>query len=300
MNFVKLSLFIVIFVCGCGKNSDKDYSSNELRDLSDNSENSKDKLKEKGKELIDPSGNEIITRFLTPDGFERVQTEEGSFEFYLQHFPVKKDGSKVYLYDGSEKNREDVHAAVLNIDAGDKDLQQCADAIMRLRAEYLYNRKDFENIHFNFTNGFSADYNKWADGYRIKVSGNNVNWFLSGDKDYSYGTFKNYLEMVFSYAGTLSLSKELKNIPEKNINTGDVFIFGGSPGHAVLVIDVAEDNNKNKIFLLAQSYMPAQDIHVIKNFENPDLSPWYDLNDSDKLYTPEWTFEKTTLMRFDN
>jgi len=36
----------------------------------------------------------------------------------------------------------------------------------------------------------------------------------------------------------------------------------------------------------------------LKNPVNKDLSPWYYLEDSDKLYTPEWTFEKTDLKRF--
>ena len=62
----------------------------------------------------------------------------------------------------------------------------------------------------------------------------------------------------------------------------------------------ALNENNEKIFLLAQSYMPAQDIHILNNPENKDLSPWYDLRDTDRLYTPEWTFDKTSLKRFDN
>ncbi len=50
--------------------------------------------------------------------------------------------------------------------------------------------------------------------------------------------------------------------------------------------------------MIAQSYMPAQDIHVLKNLNNPEISPWYDSNFGDKLYTPEWTFDKSQLMRF--
>jgi len=43
------------------------------------------------------------------------------------------------------------------------------------------------------------------------------------------------------------------NIEE--INIGDVFIVGGSPGHAVIVVDMAQNDNNEKIFLLAQSYI---------------------------------------------
>ena len=50
-------------------------------------------------------------------------------------------------------------------------------------------------------------------------------------------------------------------------------------------------------FLLAQSYMPAQQIHILVNLANHNLSPWYELTETDSgyLYTPEWTFEKKEL-----
>ena len=107
--------------------------------------------------------------------------------------------------------------------------------------------------------------------------------------------------MVFTYAGTASLSKELLTIPYTSLQPGDVFIKGGSPGHAVIVVDVAiHPKTKKKVFLLAQSYMPAQQIHILVNPANHSLSPWYELTETDSgyLYTPEWTFEKKELKRF--
>jgi len=107
------------------------------------------------------------------------------------------------------------------------------------------------------------------------------------------------MEQVFYYAGTLSLSKELKPVLIEDIQPGDVFIKGGSPGHAVIVVDVAVNTTtKKRIFMVAQSYMPAQDIHILKNFEHADISPWYDESITDKIYTPEWTFSKNELKRF--
>jgi hypothetical protein len=66
---------------------------------------------------------------------------------------------------------------------------------------------------------------------------------------------------------------------------------GSFPGHAVTVVAMAEDQNKGrKVFLLAQSFLPAQDIHVLKNRNDKTLSPWYDLNFEKTLEAPEWTF----------
>lgn len=90
--------------------------------------------------------------------------------------------------------------------------------------------------------------------------------------------------MVFNYAGTLSLSRELKSVPLEDIQIGDVFIHGGSPGHAIIVVDVANDvkwHAGDKCFLVAESYMPAQDIHIIVNSNNyrENTSPWHLMDD---------------------
>jgi hypothetical protein len=205
----------------------------------------------------------------------------------------------VHYYSGEEKTNK-VAAAVLNFDVGNKDLQQCADAVMRLRAEYLYKTKQYELLHFNFTSGFKADYSKWRSGYRISVKGNNVSWVKTTKESESYKSFREYLDVVFTYAGTASLTKELKQITLSQMQIGDVFIKGGSPGHAVIVVDMAVNPKTNKkLFMIAQSYMPAQDIHILINTNKPSVSPWYELDETaTEIETPEWTFDKNQLKRF--
>lgn len=247
----------------------------------------------------DSTKNTIITRFVVPKGFKRISPEKNSFAEYLQNLKLKPEGKLVYTYNGKIKEPRDVYVAVVDIDVGDKDLQQCADAIMRLRAEYLYAQKRFDEIHFNFTNGFNAEYSKWRDGYRINVKGNKTSWIKKNNESTSYEDFRQYLNIVFTYAGTLSLEKELKPVELSDIKIGDIFIKGGSPGHAVIVVDMAVDENSGeKIFLLAQSYMPAQDIHILKNPMNTELSPWYSINFGETLKTPEWDFKSNQLKSF--
>ncbi len=205
----------------------------------------------------------------------------------------------MHYYNNREKPNK-VAAAVLNIDVGTKDLQQCADAVMRLRAEYVLKSKQYEKLHFNFTNGFKADYTKWRSGYRITVKGNLVTWTKTTKESQSYESFREYMNMVFNYAGTASLSKELKPIPLSEMQIGDVLIHGGSPGHAVIVLDMAVNSkNKKKVFMIAQSYMPAQDIHILINNTKPAISPWYELDEiAAFISTPEWPFENNELKRF--
>ncbi len=249
--------------------------------------------------IINKKGTTVSARFNSPKGFERPIYKANSFEAYLNNFELFPFGTQVKYFNGFPKINQQVAASVLKIDIGKKDLQQCADAVMRLRAEYLFAQKKYQQIHFNFTNGFNASYEKWAQGYRIKVNGNTVNWVKTKTIDYSYATFKQYLEIVFTYAGTLSLSKELIPVSIDSIQVGDVFIKGGSPGHAVMVMDVAKNKKTGKrVFMLAQSYMPAQNIHILVNENNKSISPWYELSMGETLHTPEWTFQYNDLKRF--
>jgi hypothetical protein len=104
---------------------------------------------------------------------------------------------------------------------------------------------------------------------------------------------------VFTYAGTLSLSKELAHADITNLQIGDILIRGGSPGHAIIVVDLAiNENTGEKIFILAQSYVPAQDIQILKNPGNGKISPWYSKKIEGDLITPEWIFKKSELKRF--
>ncbi len=238
--------------------------------------------------LLNIEGTTIKERFLVPQGYERVKTDEGTFMHYLQNLPLKPHGSKVKYYDGREKLK-DVYLAVVDYSLGDRDLQQCADGVMRLRAEYLYSMERFDEIHFNFVSGFKAEFSKWAQGKGILVEGNQVTWTNNSRNNNSYESFQKYLDIVYAYASTLSLEKELIKKELKDISIGDVFIQGGSPGHCVIVVDMAKKEDSDEvIFMLAQSYMPAQDIQILIGDEID--SPWFSASIDENLITPEWTF----------
>lgn len=243
--------------------------------------------------------NTIQQRFQLPQGFVREEESKTSFGFFLRNLPLKPLGSNVLYFDGAIKPNRDVYEAVVDLPIGKQNLHQCADAVMRLRADYFYSQKQYDKIHFNFTNGFRADFSKWAAGCRIAIKGNKTSWVKTAKPSDSYETYWKYLETVFMYAGTASLEKELKPINVLDIKIGDVFIKGGFPGHAVIVVDIAvNQKNNQKVMLLAQSYMPAQEIQILKNPNNSSLSPWYAVDFGTSLKTPEWTFSSSQLKRF--
>ncbi|GAB5475834.1 MAG: DUF4846 domain-containing protein [Maribacter sp.] len=283
-------VFLLLIVQACGGPTRKD---------NETAAKNKEIMHPAVDQLSYPMENTIEKRFSTPDGYRRSEVDSGSFQHYLRQLPLKKVNSKVTYFDGSFKPNSNVYEAVIDLPIGKRDLHQCADAIIRLRAEYFFKEKKYDSIGFNFTNGFRADYIPWRNGKRIKVSGNQVRWTNGTTPSTSYIDFWKYLEMVFSYAGTASLEKEMKPISLDAIDIGDTFIKGGFPGHAIIVVDMAiHQESGKKIVLLAQSYMPAQELQLLKNPNDSVMNPWYSMELTDTLYTPEWTFEIHHLKRF--
>lgn len=247
---------------------------------------------------VDAFAQRKVCNIPPPVGYERQETD--GYGTYLRNLPLRPAGTPVTYYDGTVKEYQAGAYAVVDMEIGTRDLQQCADAVMRLRAEYLWHNQKYDQIHFNFTSGFRADYLKWAQGYRIQVSGNNVTWYKGASEDYSYETFRKYMDIVFTYAGTASLSKELVHTDVQSLQIGDIFIIGGHPGHAMVILDMAVNIFGNKAILVAQSYMPAQDIHVVTNLKNTATSPWYIVNNqTESVNFPEYDFNMNQIKRFE-
>jgi len=246
--------------------------------------------------------NCLAGRIAPPSGYERISLPTNSFGDWLRHLPLAPINSPVKYHDGQLKNQQHLHQAVISIDVGKRDLQQCADAVMRMRAEYLYSQTNYDAIGFKFTNGDPAPFQQWKSGKRISIQNNRLVWVTDGSCNSSHASFRKYMDQIFTYAGTASLSKELTAVKLPDMQVGDVFIKGGFPGHAVLVVDMAvHPETGKKLFMVAQSYMPAQSIHVLKNFNQPELGSWYSIEDclsNGEVSTPQWLFELDQLKRF--
>ncbi len=242
--------------------------------------------------------NALKERIPAPEGFRRIDLPEGHFGLWLRGLPLKKKGSPVRLYNKRLKARQDIHYAVIDIDTGKRDLQQCADAVIRLRTEFLWSEERFDEIGFNFVSGFYASYERWREGCRIRMEGSKLKEERTAGYDGTHECFRKYLDAVFTYANTYSLKKELASSYIRTVMPGDVLICGRASGycHAVIVMDVAENDVGKRRFILAQSYMPAQDIHILKVPGSDDC--WYEIPEGDILSTPEWDFGIDEIKRF--
>ena len=247
--------------------------------------------------ILNPDGDTLAARVNVPAGYQREEAKEDSLTAFLREYPLKKEGSPVLLYHGEQKENQQAHIAVFRLPLEKEDLQQCADSVMRVYAEYFWKTKQYDRISFHLVDGFEAKYERWREGYRISPGETGSSWVTGGAYDASYKNFKKYLRMVFAYASTVSMEKESKKIKLPQIETGDIFIKTGNPGHVAMVVDVCQNAEGKKAFLLGQGFMPAQEFHLLKNPAHEE-NPWYYEEEvSYPFKTPEFTFKKGSLRR---
>ena len=125
----------------------------------------------------------VASRLRTPFAHTRYEVEPKSFAAWLRGLPLEPGRGVINMYDGSRARTQRNHVAVVAIDVGGRDLQQCADSIIRLRAEYLRVAGRVDEIAFHFTSGDLARWSDWRDGVRPTVRGNSVSWARSAAHD---------------------------------------------------------------------------------------------------------------------
>lgn len=234
-----------------------------------------------------------------PPGFSYVAGGDPAYKNWLMDLKLKKDKT-VFLYNGQRKQNQQAQYAVLDITVGKKDLLQCADAVIKLKADFLYREKRYSDIKFISTSGDSISFSAWRNGIRWKgKAGKLVPVRFRGTANKPETDYNAFMEFVYSYCGTYSLSRQLTVVPLiDSVLPGDIFIQGGFPGHAISVMAVATNKQGEKLVLLSQGFMPAQDIHLLKNISDLYLDPWYKIEKNKSLITPEWVFEANDLKRW--
>ncbi|MCA9665798.1 MAG: hypothetical protein KC503_09430 [Myxococcales bacterium] len=239
----------------------------------------------------------LSARFAAPGGFERVETKRGSYGWWLRHLPLRAKGTPVRSYRGREILPGDhkALAAVVDMDVGRRDLQQCADTLMRVRGEYHFASGKPRRTRFLWAGGRRFGYAHWIEGKRPVKQGRRWVFAKKARACRGYRCFRRYLTYMFAWTGTIHQMGEQR--VRGALRIGDFFIQGGSPGHVVVIVDLARDKHGKLKAMIAQGYMPAQDMHVMRA---PDGSPWFDLVPGSPVRTPIWSnrFEWKQLRRF--
>lgn len=221
-------------------------------------------------------------------------TDRASWAYFLQHLPEKD--APVVDYRGVKVGGQDKHFSVINYDVGTTDLQQCADALMRLRAEYLFAQNRMDEIGFHFVSGQYYRFADYCMGQKPSPKGSSVIFVSAAATDRTHQSLRRYLDLVYKYASTISLAKELKDAGAFEIGT--VIIHPGSPGHCFIIVDEAIADDGKKLFKLVEGYTPAQSIYVLRNGAEPTLGYWHKLKKG-TIETASYEFTSYQLKKFE-
>ncbi|MSQ01152.1 MAG: hypothetical protein EXR71_04555 [Myxococcales bacterium] len=177
---------------------------------------------------------------------------------WLRALPLEPRGTSVLSHAGAVLDMPAARVVALPLVPG--DLQHCADSILRLRA--TWERETGRSPVFHYTSGYRSSFADWAAGFRPQVSGNKVTRRSGGRTGTDDANFQAWLTDLFIYAGTRSLAKEVATRQVADVAPGDLLVAPGSPGHAVLVLDVARAGERTWV-LVGQGFMPAMSFHVV-------------------------------------
>ena len=241
-------------------------------------------------------------KFATPDGYTRAPVELGSYQAWLRKLPVHPTSTQVRTHAGRPVAAP--AAAVVVMDVGRADLQQCADSALRLYAEYRWTRGDADALGFHFTSGDESRWADWRQGERFKVQGARVERVRGASTADDHASYRAWLQHTFLYAGTRSLALDAQAVPvDAPVQAGDVFVSPGSPGHAVVVLDVAASASGQQVGLLGQGFMPAQTFHVLRGEGGLATAGWFTLpqGSGEVLHNPSWApLPREGLLRFES
>lgn len=245
-------------------------------------------------------------RFPTPEGSARVDVDADSYAAWLRALPIRLDRRTVEDYRGRTLPFSGRWSAgVVPLDVGERDLQQCADTVLRLHAEWLWSMGDDAALRYHFTSGDESRFEDWLAGRRQVVEGNAVRTAEPGEfptLGRDRAALRGWLDQVFMYAGTRSLALDSEAVPlTEPLEPGDFLVRPGSPGHAVIILDVATAEDGEQLVLVGQGSMPAQELHVLRGDRDATVDGvWFRLpaNADAAIPVPGWgALERSSARR---
>ena len=230
----------------------------------------------------------LEARFPTPPRYQRIALQRGSFGEWLRGLPLAAPGTPVLNNSGEAAFAadDDYVAAVLAIDVGAGDLQQSADAVVRLHGEWLWASEKRDAIGYRSSTKLDMPFSRWQKGQRLLASGPNVFWVVkTKPREPTYSDFRQYIDAVMLWSNNVSLAARATHVEDPaQLTAGDFFVQSRGKGHAILVLDVAQKPSGERVALLGQALQsPAQSIHVLRLGHE---TAWFSLRPPNPVLTP--------------
>lgn len=235
-----------------------------------------------------PPTETLSKRYQPPAGYQRVALGPGSFAAWIRTLPIRLDRMDVLSYEGVRLDRPS--AGIIAMDVGNRDLMQCADSVIRLHAEFLWAKGRQDEAAYRFTSGDETRWRDWVAGERMHIAGSRVRRTRGRARVPEHASYRRWLDLVFTYAGTMSLARDAAAPSvETPVEAGEFYVEAGSPGHAVIVLDVVKNAEGVRLGLLGQGFMPAEDIHILRSPLAVE-GVWFRLpsREDEVLPTPSW------------
>lgn len=216
------------------------------------------------------SSQTVLSRISPPEGFARVDVEEGSFAWWLRRLHLLPDGEDAVDWRGNRVFGPDDVAGVLDWRLLG-EVEQCADVAIRLVSEFARRNGHHNKLEFGSLSLQSMGFREWQRGrYSLTPDGSFLIYHPGDNRPDTRATFDDYLRFVMTYANTASLRRDWPGVGSAEIGIGDVLIQPGCPGtgmgHLSVVIDVCESPGGQRLFLFMDGYTPAR-VPVIRQLE---------------------------------
>jgi hypothetical protein len=224
------------------------------------------------------SNNEtVIETIQVPQGFTRIAVEKGSFACWLRNLPVKSSGSAVFDYRGRiyKAGNDSTVARVVDWNILGNRMEQCMDILVHFYAKYLRQTKREDEISFPIPGGYRLGWQDWEKGWRPLFNGINMIMNQCTRDDSSESSFKSYLNTVFAESHTQQFYHTCKVIKRENVQIGDFIVKKGSKSHAVMIVDLAVDEQGQMVALIGHGDTPACQFYLFNYQKN---NPWFPLD----------------------
>lgn len=224
----------------------------------------------------------INERITPPERFYRIPADSGSFAFWLRRTPLLPENSAVKDYKNRvfKKSTDSTVAAVIAYNIKSRKLDQCMDILLRLHTEYMIETGKKDEIRYPLPDGLLLSWPKWKSGIRPKFKGAHFYLEKTAEPDSSDASLRRYLNTIFEYSGTQAFYHYYDDIDPADLQIGNFIVKKGGNGHAVMIVDLARDNDGNLAALIGQGDTPACQFYLL-SYEKGN--PWFPIDPAEDV-----------------